>query len=1570
MNVSPAPSIVGGFLVPPGTVNTTGPGLSHYSSSFPDAFTINESGNHTFQAYPTSGYEFSHWTFSVEAGNQYDNPHTLNVTCNVSIVAYFNPVSIRGTLWNDTDGDGIRDGGETGRAGLTVELRKSADNSFVSSAVTDANGAYIFLPSPAAGTYYIQFPKTPGWLYSPKDQGGDDSVDSDADPATARTDAISFNATASKTADAGARALSGGLTADGAKTLVATQSGLVTIDVRDNGAFCAGHAPCAVNRPWNGTSLDHSGISAAAQVLVTGADGFDATLAANYLIQQGFSHVSYMAAPWSSWTGGSYTCAAAYPVADPGQDKAVTEDTLVTLNGSGSTQDAIASYSWAQVSGPAVTLSGADTLSPSFTTPRVDAPVNLVFRLTVTALCGASAVKDVTITVTDVGFTARAKGFVWNDADHDGIQDAGEQGLSGITVNLYHSPEGTLVNSTVTDANGFYSMPVPSAGDYYAEFVLPSGRIISPVDQGGNDAIDSDADPDTGRTAAVSFSEDGVDHALDCGSWLYGSILSPADALALTLSRPSPLVIDLRDNTAFCAGHIYCAENLSWPAGLKAGAGALDPSQTVLLVDADGSLAAKAAAWLSSQGFADVRAMSGGMAAWTGGAATCAGSYPAATAGDDQTVDEGALAHLSGAGSSTQGIWAVSWVQTAGPAVTLSGADTLSPSFTAPLVTGNQVLTFKLTVEAACGPTATDTVNVNVTDVGFSGTVSGIVWNDINTNGIREQGEAGIDGVTVKVYDSSCDCLAGSVTTAGGGLYHVTVTKAGSWYAVFTPPKSYVFTLKDQGSDATDSDADRGTFRTDAAALSTDGGNLALDAGFYLFPGNVTPAQAKAMVETNRNLLVLDVRESATEFCAAGGHIACAVNYPWTSGYLAAHYADLDPASEILVTCAMGPRSTQAVNFLLAKGFSHLYNMVPGMNDWISAGYPTVTCAAAFPAADAGPDQTVDEASIVTLDGSLSSTAGFAAYTWTQVSGPAVTLSDAHAAKPTFTAPLVTGDQDLVFSITVSAKCGGSASDEVRVTDHDIGYTVAVSGIAWDDLNKNGVREQGEPGLNGVTVKLYDASCDCSVAQTTTAGGGLYQMSVPAPGSYYARFTPALGYLFSAKDAGGNDSVDSDADPALGKTDPADLTPDGVNKTWDAGMSAFAGNVTPAAAKALLETRPGLRILDVRENATEFCVAGGHIYCAMNYPWTSGYLMAHYNELDPSAEMLVTCAVGGRSTQAVNFLAAHGFTKLYNMVPGMNDWISAGYPVAVCGAAFPVSDAGNDGIMEEGRTASVGGAATSRMGSFLSYAWTQTAGPAVALSDPEGPTATFVAPKVAGPTVLSFILSTSAPCGYTSSDAVSVTVGDNGLADALFPGADVTMKTFDNAGGLGFHAVAGTLVALAPVDPATITATTGRPATLPYGLVNLTMTVAPGGAAQYVIILPSAAPAGASWYKYGRSGWKDLAASGAAVFDATRTRITVTITDGGADDADGAVNGRVVDPSGLGAPASDGGSSSSSKKSADSGGGGCFVSAVGIDPGSAASPGLILAALALLLAGAILLSRRARIPRGTKEETP
>jgi hypothetical protein len=88
------------------------------------------------------------------------------------------------------------------------------------------------------------------------------------------------------------------------------------------------------------------------------------------------------------------------------------------------------------------------------------------------------------------------------------------------------------------------------------------------------------------------------------------------------------------------------------------------------------------------------------------------------------------------------------------------------------------------------------------------------------------------------------------------------------------------------------------------------------------------------------------------------------------------------------------------------------------------------------PTADAGANQTVDENTIVTLEGSNSFDPddGIKSYQWEQIVGPVVTLSEPTIEQPTFAAPEISADGvSLTFELTVKDAGGLQSSDTTIV---------------------------------------------------------------------------------------------------------------------------------------------------------------------------------------------------------------------------------------------------------------------------------------------------------------------------------------------------------------------------------------------------------------------------------------------------------------------------------------------------------------------------------------------------------
>jgi Subtilase family/SdrD B-like domain/CARDB/RTX calcium-binding nonapeptide repeat (4 copies) len=109
--------------------------------------------------------------------------------------------SIGDTVWVDSNADGIRDQAELGLANVTVNLYNSASG-LIATTTTSATGAYSFTAI-ATGEYSVGFVAPTGYLFSVANGGTNDTLDSDPNIATGRTDPFTVNAGENLTWDAG-----------------------------------------------------------------------------------------------------------------------------------------------------------------------------------------------------------------------------------------------------------------------------------------------------------------------------------------------------------------------------------------------------------------------------------------------------------------------------------------------------------------------------------------------------------------------------------------------------------------------------------------------------------------------------------------------------------------------------------------------------------------------------------------------------------------------------------------------------------------------------------------------------------------------------------------------------------------------------------------------------------------------------------------------------------------------------------------------------------------------------------------------------------------------------------------------------------------------------------------------------------------------------------------------------------------------------------------------------------------------------------------------------------------------
>jgi protocatechuate 3,4-dioxygenase beta subunit len=112
---------------------------------------------------------------------------------------------------------------------------------------------------------------------------------------------------------------------------------------------------------------------------------------------------------------------------------------------------------------------------------------------------------------------------VWNDANDNGIQDASEKGIAGITLALFDA-ENIFVKTTTTDSNGSYLFDGLDPGTYHIKITGMAGYdAVSPQDT----TPDTDGNCDFDKTGVsypvtVVYEQDQL--TIDAGLYKYASL--------------------------------------------------------------------------------------------------------------------------------------------------------------------------------------------------------------------------------------------------------------------------------------------------------------------------------------------------------------------------------------------------------------------------------------------------------------------------------------------------------------------------------------------------------------------------------------------------------------------------------------------------------------------------------------------------------------------------------------------------------------------------------------------------------------------------------------------------------------------------------------------------------------------------------------------------------------------------------------------------------------------------------------------------------------------------------------
>jgi len=191
------------------------------------------------------------------------------------------------------------------------------------------------------------------------------------------------------------------------------------------------------------------------------------------------------------------------------------------------------------------------------------------------------------------------------------------------------------------------------------------------------------------------------------------------------------------------------------------------------------------------------------------------------------------------------------------------------------------------------------------------------------------------------------------------------------------------------------------------------------------------------------------------------------------------------------------------------------------------------------PAANAGPDQNVNQGASVTLDGTGSTDpdGGILAYSWLQTGGtPSVTFDNPGSAQPRFQANTGGAGSSLVFRLTVTDPEGLSASDQCSVVVAAGASGVDLSG-QWLSLTRTvkrsvstfrgkiRVRNLGNQAAPSFVLRVYQSADTSFLSTTDLLIGKANVSSIPAGG--YVDVSPRLSapyngsavYLIAVLDA-------------------------------------------------------------------------------------------------------------------------------------------------------------------------------------------------------------------------------------------------------------------------------------------------------------------------------------------------------------------------------------------------------------------------------------------------------------------
>jgi acid phosphatase type 7 len=165
-----------------------------------------------------------------------------------------------------------------------------------------------------------------------------------------------------------------------------------------------------------------------------------------------------------------------------------------------------------------------------------------------------------------------------------------------------------------------------------------------------------------------------------------------------------------------------------------------------------------------------------------------------------------------------------------------------------------------------------------------------------------------------------------------------------------------------------------------------------------------------------------------------------------------------------------------------------------------------------------------------------------------------------------------------VNGLTLNAKFindTGGVRDDFTLTKSGSSALGRINGLAWKDTDADGIRETGELMLSNIEAQLFNASNQL-LTTTFTDNNGAYRFNDLDANTYNVQVVKNA-YAISPKDQGTNDTIDSDATAADGKTSAINLAEGATVNNIDVGLfTPAASSIAAASAKSVSSIRSSL----------------------------------------------------------------------------------------------------------------------------------------------------------------------------------------------------------------------------------------------------------------------------------------------------------------------------------------------------------------------------------------------------------